>query len=205
MISILLCVCLPANGFSYAETESRLNPLFEKFPREVSALNRRLLADGAATKIVFPPNLEPQTIGRDNGGRLVGNLAGQFGGAYSSSMGFAVLFVRGKYAVAQPLKQFPYSRVTAVDANHRIIGIAYSSPPPSIDASQDVSHGFLMSKGKTFDLGSAEEVKFGRDGSISGSYRGNTKGTPVNMQVQGETFTYRFTWFNGKRRAIRDR
>lgn len=205
MICILLCTCVTANGFHFADTKSDLSPHFKKFPREVSALNRRLLADGAATDIVFPTNLEVQTIGRDRGGRLIGNLTGQFEGAYSGKMGFAVMFVHGKYEVVQPLKQFPYSRVNAVDADRRIIGIAYSSPPPSIDAPQDVSHGFLLNKGKTFDLGPAEAVRFERNGSISGSYTGDAKGTPVYMQVQGATFTYRFTWSNGKRRANRDR
>lgn len=207
MISVLLATVAlagqTAKGFTSSLDQGSFSKVFEGyFLREYEVNTQMLRANGVPTGIVFPESLEVYTAGFDSKGRPVGGIKGSVSGARIVVLNYGVMFTGKGYEVVYPLPKFRSTQFVAVRKPDQILGIAYNDGIPNMDGPEDDSHGFLISEGRTHDLGPASEVKFLKDGTIEGSYIGDADGRPYNVTLIGSSYRHTFTWKDGVRRAM---
>ncbi len=189
-------------GFGDVATGSPRSEEFLSAPGYEGSGNRLLTAEGKSTGLVFPEGYSVYTIGRDAYGHPIGGLRGSFSGAYMVESAVAIQFRQGKYRIFRTLPKFTETRISAQDCRGRLIGNSFNNGPVNFDLPADESHGFLVSQGRTIDLGPADEVWFGSDGSVRGYFFADKCGRPMHGLVMGETLRYEFVWRQGKRDTL---
>lgn len=183
----------------------RASPPFQRRPGVTGAKVAKLLFNGADTGLRLPIDWHIQTLGVTRNGELAGNLSESFSGAYSGQNSIGFVTTGHHFHLLVPPKGYLDSIVQSLSPEGDVVGIwGFTSTFGNPDQPYEhVSHGFVLSNGKTTDIGAAETVKWISSGVLRGT-------APVEASTQrhvGVIFGQQkaietFRWSNGKRTIL---